>query len=135
MWSGRKIETEIIKDIFSRINDFGDRHSLCRQLRAYISNVTSTSNALDSSYNKEVQQATKFCKFFTKDAAEKIYIDMKKTLGYTGQKDPKKSNKKCSNKSVGVNSGSRNWEVHLWKRTRSEYASVLRIKNQSGKEI
>ena len=84
----QKMEIENIKDNYSRINDkvsylhdFNDRHSLYRKFRAYISNGASTVNVLDSSYNKEMQQATKFYKFFTKDAAEKIYIDMRETLG------------------------------------------------------
>ena len=32
-------------------------------------------------------QATKFYIFFTKDAAEKLYIHTTETIGYTGQND------------------------------------------------
>ena len=93
----QKIEIENSRDNYSRIddkvfelNDLDDSHCLYRQFRASISNGASTGNALDTSYNKEVQQATRFYKFFTKDAADKIYIDMRETLGYTGQKDATK---------------------------------------------
>ena len=93
----KKIEIENSRDNYSRIddkvfdlNDLDNRHSLYRQFRASISKGASTGNALNTSKNKEVQQTTRFYKFFTKDAADKIYIDMRETLGYTGQKDATK---------------------------------------------
>ena len=42
---------------------------------------------LDFSLNKEEQQATERRDFFTNQSSEKLYIDMRETLGYTGNKD------------------------------------------------
>ena len=43
---------------------------------------------LDFSRNKEVQDTIQRRDFFTNQCSERIYIDMRESLGYTGQKDP-----------------------------------------------
>ena len=52
--------------------------------------MASTKNALDFSLDKECQQVTQQHEFFTNQKSEQIYIDMRNTLGFTGQNDPMK---------------------------------------------
>ena len=61
-----------------------------KQYLAYISNRGSTLTMLDFSNNQEVQETIQRRDFFTANASERIYIDMRNSLGYTGKKDPMK---------------------------------------------
>ena len=45
---------------------------------------------LHFSLNKEVQHATERHDFFTNGSLQKLYIDTRETLEYTGNKDPMK---------------------------------------------
>ena len=90
----KKIEISNIRRKYSRINEniydldnFGDQLELFDQFRAYISNMASTKNALDFSVNKECQQAAQRHEYFTNQKSERIYMDMRNTLGFTGRKD------------------------------------------------
>ena len=93
----QKVEITNIKDPYSMVNqriyslnEFDDRLLLYRQHCTYISNSSSTKTMLNFSLNKEEQQATERRDFFTNQSSEKLYIDMRETLGYTGNKDSMK---------------------------------------------
>ena len=45
---------------------------------------------LDFSNNQEVQETIQQRDFFTTNAFERLYMDMRNSLGYTGKKDPMK---------------------------------------------
>ena len=45
---------------------------------------------LDFSNNQEVQETIKRRDFFTTNASERLYMDMKNSSGYTGKTDPLK---------------------------------------------
>ena len=92
----QKVEIANIKGLCTRLNEriyyrneFDDQLLLYRQYCAHISNSSNTKTILDFSRNKKVQQAKERRDFFTNRSLEKLYIDMKETLGYTGNKDEK----------------------------------------------
>ena len=60
-------------------------NSLFKEFRGNISNSSSTGNALNK--DREVQQSVMEQDFYTTDAAEKIYIGMRETLGYADKKN------------------------------------------------
>ena len=45
---------------------------------------------LEFSNNQEVQETIQRRDFFTTNASERLYIDMRNSLGYTSKKDPMK---------------------------------------------
>ena len=59
---------------------------------AYISHGNSVKTFLDFSNNKEVQNTMSQQKFFTNQASEWLYIDLRDSLGLSGKKDPIKNN-------------------------------------------
>ena len=59
---------------------------------AYISNSSSAKTFGSFSNNKEVQNATSRQKFFTNEASKRLHIDLRDSLGLTGEKDPIKNN-------------------------------------------
>ena len=109
----------IFEKKYSRINEkiydldnFDDQLELFGQFRVYISNMASNKNALDSSLNKECQQAAQRHEFFTNQKPERIYRDMRNTLGFTGQKDPIKRDDCAINVKITLRgTASRNLEV------------------------
>ena len=93
----QKVEIANIKGLCFRVNEriyycneFDDQLLLYRQYCAQISNSSNTKTILDFSLNKKVQQAKERLDFLTNRNLEKLYIDMKETLGYTGNKDTMK---------------------------------------------
>ena len=88
-----------IKDPQGRISSkvynlypFDDQLLLYRQYCVYISNRSSTLTMLDFSNNQEIEEITQRRDYFTNLAGEKLYIDMRDSLGYTGKLDPMKRN-------------------------------------------
>ena len=74
--------------------------------------MASTKNALDFSLNKECQQAAQRHEFFTNQKSERIFIDMRNTLGFTGQKDPMKRDDSAINIKITLRgAAARNLEV------------------------
>ena len=79
-------------------NDFDDKYLLYKQyLRA--STLASTLTMLDFSNNQETIQRRDF---FTANASETIYIDMRNLLGYTGKKDPLKRDDSSINVEISL---------------------------------
>ena len=74
------------------LENFDDQFKLYRQYCAYISNRPSNQTMLDFSKNQEVQQTVQLRDYFTTAASERLYIDMRDSLGATGKKDAMKRN-------------------------------------------
>ena len=96
----RKLSVTDIKDQVNNrrydkiydLENFDDQFKLYRQYCAYISNRTSNQTMLDYSKNQEVQQTVQLRDYFTTAASERLYIDMRDSLGATGKKDTMKRN-------------------------------------------
>ena len=57
---------------------------------------------LDFSNNQEVQETMQWRYFFTTNASERLYIDMRNSLGYTGKKDPRKRDDSSINVEISL---------------------------------
>ena len=79
-WQGR-----CISKVYD-LNDFDDQHILYRQYCAYISNKPSTLTMLDFSNNQGIQDTAEKRDFFTENTSKIIFIDMRGSLGITGNK-------------------------------------------------
>ena len=96
----RKITISNLKDIDNNnlspqvydLDEFDDQVKLYQQHVAYISHGNSVKTFLDFSNNKEVKNAMSQQKFFTNQASEWVYIDLRDSLGLSGKKDPIKNN-------------------------------------------
>ena len=96
----RKLSITDIKDqvnnrSYDKIYDlenFDDQFKLYRQYCAYISNRPSNQTMLDFSKNQKVQQTVQLRDYFTAAASERLYINMRESLGATGKKDAMKRN-------------------------------------------
>ena len=74
------------------LENFDDQFKLYRQHCAYISNRPSNETILDFSKNQEAQQTVQLRDYFTTAASERLYIDMRDSLGVTDKKDTMKRN-------------------------------------------
>ena len=74
------------------LENFDDKFKLYRQYHAYISIRPSNQTILDFSKNQEVQQTVQLRDYFTTTASERLYIDMRDSLGTTAKKDAMKRN-------------------------------------------
>ena len=77
------------------LENFDDQFKQYRQYCAYISNRSSNQTMLDFSKNQKVQQTVQFRDYFTTAASERLYKDMRDSLGETGKKDAMKRNDSC----------------------------------------
>ena len=92
--------------------------------------MTSTKNTLDFSLNKECRQAAQRHEFFTNQESERIYIDMRNTLGFTGQKDPMKRDDSAINVKITLRSAAaRNLKVII---SGQEYGQFLYERGNKG---
>ena len=74
------------------LENFDDQFKLYRQYYAYISNRPGNQTMLDFSKNQEVQKTVQLRDYFTTVASERIYVDMRDSLGVAGKKDAMKRN-------------------------------------------
>ena len=74
------------------LQTFDDQLKLYRQYCAYITNRPNYQTMLDFSNNHEVQETVQLRDFFTISAAERLYVDMRDSLGATGKEDAMKRN-------------------------------------------
>ena len=68
------------------LENFDFQFKLYRQYCAYTSNRPSNQTMLDFSKSQEVQQTVQLRDYFTTAASERLYIDMRDSLGATGKK-------------------------------------------------